>query len=458
MEISEQLFQKYNIPVPRYTSYPPATAFSTAFSNADFIEQVKLSNEEEPENISVYIHIPFCLQRCHFCGCNTVIYNGEDKVRKYIQTLKKEIEYVSQFVKRGRKVTQVSWGGGTPNSIDLAYVREIMDLLRDKFDFADFAEIAMECSPAYLDFADVDVLSEIGFNRISLGIQDFHQPVLDAINRKAPKIAVEEMLAYMKQKGFRGLNLDLVYGLPLQTIDSFRENIDTIIRLKPDRIATFSYAHVPWFNPAQKLMEHLHFPTAEEKLSMLVHAVNRLSESGYDVIGMDHFAVYDDELSIAKKNANLHRNFQGYNTKKTTGQVYAFGASGISQLNGCYAQNVKNIDQYIERVNDENMAVERGYVLNQQEKLVREVIDEVMCNGLLDFAEISDRFGISVDEFLKTTAFDTERLNDFVEDELLELENNVLKVNEKGMLIVRNIAAVFDPAYQPAQQKYSTTI
>jgi len=196
-----------------------------------------------------------------------------------------------------------------------------MDVLKSEFAFADFAEIAMECSPAYLDFEDVDALAAIGFNRISLGIQDFHIDVLDAINRKAPKHDVGEMLAYMKNKGFKGLNLDLVYGLPLQTPASFEENIQQTIELQPDRIATFSYAHIPWFNSAQKLMDKYTFPSPEEKLQMLVHSINYLTKNGYEVIGMDHFAKQDDELAIAKRSKKLHRNFQGYNTRKTTGQV-----------------------------------------------------------------------------------------------------------------------------------------
>ena len=274
-----------------------------------------------------------------------------------------------------------------------------MDVLKSEFKFADFAEIAMECSPAYLDFEDVDVLAEIGFNRISLGIQDFHLEVLNAINRLPPKHDVAEMLNYMKNKGFKGLNLDLVYGLPLQTLNSFNENIQQIIELQPDRIATFSYAHIPWFNPAQKLMENYTFPTPDEKLKMLVSAIELLSENGYEVIGMDHFARKDDDLAIAKINKMLHRNFQGYNTKKTTGQVYAFGASAISQLDGCFVQNIKQIDQYIDAIQSNQLAVERAYILTREEKLIRDTINEIMCNGVADFKDIASKHNYSIEEF-----------------------------------------------------------
>ncbi len=458
MNISSSLFQKYNLPVPRYTSYPPATAFNTAFTNIEYLEQIKCSNSADPQNISIYIHIPFCTQRCHFCGCNTALSQSEDRILRYINAVIAEIKMVAQHIDKKRLVTQVSWGGGTPNSINLDYVRQIMNVLHTEFLFADFAEIAMECSPAYLDFADVDVLHEIGFNRISLGIQDFHTDVLDAINRKAPKCDVGEMLNYMKAKGFKGLNLDLVYGLPLQTPESFRENIQQIIQLQPDRIATFSYAHIPWFNENQRIMEQYRFPTPDEKLDMLVYAINELSANGYEVIGMDHFARKDDDLAIAKQNKMLQRNFQGYNTRKTTGQVYAFGASGISQLNGSYSQNIKQYDKYSEAIESGTFAVERGYMLSKQEIIIRDTINEIMCNGELDFDAMAEKFNCSLSEFLKITQFDTSKFSTLIDDKLIEFDDNKLHVTPQGMMIVRNVAVAFDPAFKFKEQQYSTTI
>lgn len=458
MKISKNLFQKYNVAVPRYTSYPPATAFHADFKSADFVEHIILSNAAAPQNISIYIHIPFCTQRCHFCGCNTALSQSEDRIKRYIQAVIAEIKQVAQYIDKSRLVTQVSWGGGTPNSIDLDYVRQIMQALKAEFSFADFAEIAMECSPAYLDFEDVDVLHEIGFNRISLGIQDFHKNVLDAINRLPPKHDVAEMLLYMKNKGFRGLNLDLVYGLPLQTLTSFEENIQTILQLKPDRIATFSYAHIPWFNPAQSLMDHLPFPSPDTKLDMLVHAINELSVNGYELIGMDHFALKDDDLAIAKHNKMLHRNFQGYNTTKTTGQVYAFGASGISQLNAAFAQNIKQYDRYIEAIESGNLAVERGCVLTKADMLVRDSINEIMCNGLLDFETMAAKYDCTVDEFLTITKFEQAKIAHLIADNMVELNGNKLLVKPEGMLIVRNVAVAFDPNFVANSNQYSKTI
>ncbi len=458
MKIRTALFQKYNLPVPRYTSYPPATAFHSAFGANNYIEQLKRSNTQNPQNISVYIHIPFCTQRCHFCGCNTVISQTEDRIERYVNAVVAEIKMTAKYIDKKRLITQISWGGGTPNSIDLKHIEKIMIALREEFVFADYAEIAMECSPAYLDFSDVDILSGIGFNRISLGIQDFHQNVLDAINRRAPKQEVGAMLDYMRSKGFRGLNLDLVYGLPLQTIESYSENIDRIIELKPDRLATFSYAHIPWFNEAQKLMEHLTFPTPEQKLEMLALTINKLSENGYEVIGMDHFALKNDDLAIAKNSGQLHRNFQGYNTLHTTGQVYAFGASGISQLHGAYAQNIKQYDLYTKAIESGNFAVERGYELSTKEIIIRDTINQIMCNGELDFEKTAASYNITMEKYNEITQFDASKLEMMLADGLVEINNQVLTVSALGMMVVRNVAVAFDPEYKQVTNKFSTTL
>lgn len=458
MQISTALFQKYNIPVPRYTSYPPATAFHNAFSKADYIQQIKKSNQAEPQNISIYIHIPFCTQRCHFCGCNTALSKSEDQITRYVRTLIKEIRNVAQYIDNTRLVTQVSWGGGTPNSIHMDHIRNIMSVLHSEFQFAPFAEIAMECSPAYLDFRDVDLLQGMGFNRLSLGIQDFHANVLKAVNRRAPKHDIKEMLPYLKSKGFKGVNIDLIYGLPLQTPESYQENIEQIIQLQPDRLATFSYAHIPWFNKAQTLMDKYPAPSPEQKLQMLVDTINTMTAHEYEVIGMDHFAKKDDALGMAKQNQQLHRNFQGYNTLETTGQVYAFGASGISQMNGAFAQNIKNYEQYIAAIEADELAVERGYILNQEEMIIRDSINQIMCNGYLDFEQIAQSYSCSVDDFLRITQFDVSRLDALLQDHLVEYKDNIIQVTPEGMLIVRNVAVAFDPSYTLKEGQYSNTL
>ena len=297
MKISSEFLNKYNVSGPRYTSYPPANFFNGDFTTADYKAQIKASNGQDPANISLYIHIPFCPQRCHFCGCTTVIAQKKSTVERYIDAVKQEIRNVSSLIDLNRKVTQIHWGGGTPNSISMHFIREIMDCIKEIFVIDEKAEIAMECSPAYLDYTHIDQLAEMGFNRMSLGIQDFREDVLKAVNRLASKHPVKELVAYLRAKGFHGINLDFIYGLPLQTVKSFAETLRQAIDIRPDRIVTFSYAHVPWVKEAQKQLETIGLPSADEKMTMLINTIRQMEKSGYISIGIDHFALPDDELA-----------------------------------------------------------------------------------------------------------------------------------------------------------------
>lgn len=458
MEISAQFLDRYNKPGPRYTSYPPATSFHNKYTNEDFDKSLIKSNKEKPENISIYIHIPFCPQRCFFCGCNTTAFENEEIIRKYIDCILKEIDNVSEHLDKSRKVTQIHWGGGTPNSINFAYINEIIEKIKSYFTLSSNCEIAIECNPAYLEMEDIDNLAKMGFNRMSLGIQDFSTEVLNAINRKPSKYPIEKVIERIKLNKFKGFNLDLVYGLPLQTVEGFKKNIEKAIELSPDRIVTFSYAHVPWFNELQKNLEHHRMPSPEEKLTMLVMTLNMLTQNGYDSIGMDHFAKPGDELSVAKNEKTLHRNFQGYCTRETTGQVYAFGASSITQLWSAYAQNVKSLNGYISKIEKDGLAIERGYSISLEETITREVINELMCNGYLDFSSLSKRLNISVEEIKKITAYDPGKLKVFENDGLVEIKNDVIKVSADGMLVVRNIAMIFDPLLEIQSSQFSKTV
>lgn len=456
MDIS--LFKKYNKPGPRYTSYPPATFFSTDFTADNYKKQIEKSNSDIPENISLYVHIPFCKNLCHFCGCNTNIFRSDSLVDSYIEALKKEIKNVAALLDKKRLVSQIHWGGGTPNSISLDYIEQIMKLLGDEFTYAPYIEIAMECNPAYLSLQDIERLAEIGFNRLSLGIQDFDDDVLEIVNRAPSKLPVETLVEKMKATGFEGVNLDFIYGLPGQSKESFEKNIERAIEISPDRIVTFSYAHVPWVKEAQKILESKGLPSPEEKLQMFSAAYNKLTAKGYVSVGMDHYAKPQDELSIALKNKTLHRNFQGYATKKTTGQVYGFGATSISQLWGAYAQNIKNPQKYIQKINSDGFATERGYELTFDDLVRRTVINEIMCNGFLDFNQIADMFNISADEVKQKTAYAPENLAPFVDDNLLVIENDTIKLKPKGFFIVRNIAMEFDPQLTSKKAQYSKTV
>lgn len=367
MIIEKDLIKKYNVSGPRYTSYPPANFFHNGFNASDYLKEIEASNVQSPENVSLYIHIPFCPQRCHFCGCSTVIAQKRSIVERYLDALKQEIRNVSSHLNLNRKVTQIHWGGGTPNSISMTFIKDIMDYIKSIFILDKNAEIAMECSPAYLEFSHIDQLSEMGFNRVSLGIQDFREDVLKAVNRQAPRHSVKDLVNYLHIKGFRGINLDFIYGLPLQTIKSFSETLEKAIEIRPDRIVTFSYAHVPWVKQAQKQLEKIGLPGADEKMEMYLNGIEQMQKAGYTFLGIDHFVLPDDDLALAYKNKKLHRNFQGYCTLETTGQVYGFGSSSISQLWGAYAQNFKDFPKYIELIEKNGYAIERGYKLKRDD-------------------------------------------------------------------------------------------
>lgn len=458
MSVTSEFLQKYNISGPRYTSYPPANFFNQGFTTSEYIQELGLSNHQNPENISLYIHIPFCPQRCHFCGCSTVIAQRKMVVERYIQALKTEIKQVASLLDKSRKVTQIHWGGGTPNSISMKYIREIMDWIRLHFELNESAEIAMECSPAYLDYSHIDQLAEMGFNRISLGIQDFREDVLKVVNREAPRHPVKDLVDYLRNKGFRGINLDFIYGLPMQTLDSFRKTIEMAIAIRPDRIVTFSYAHVPWVKEAQKQLETIGLPDANDKMNMFLQASAQLSEAGYCAIGIDHFTLLEDDLTKAFRNKQLHRNFQGYCTLETTGQVYAFGASSISQLYGAYAQNFKDITKYMDAVEATGYAIERGYQLSREEQLVRAVINRIMCNGLLNLDEIAAEFALTVSEVKERVAFDPAKFESYISDGLMQLEGNEIRLSETGFLCARNIAMALDPALKAGEGVYSKTV
>ena len=454
----DNILLKYNRPGPRYTSYPPATFFHAGYNTEDYKQSIIDSNNEEPENISIYIHIPFCHRLCHFCGCNTGIAKGKNHIERYVHALIKEINTISLLIDKKRTVTQVHWGGGTPNSIPYEYIADVMDTLKANFKFHPGAEIAMECNPAYLSLNNIETLAETGFNRISLGVQDFHREVLDAINRLPSQLPMDELFRHIRETGFKSINLDLIYGLPKQTQETFADSINQAIELSPDRLVTFSYAHVPWVNKSMEKLEKIGLPTAEEKFRLFGLAYEMLTTRGYVPIGLDHYAKSTDDLSIALSEKKLHRNFQGYCTRETTGQVYAFGSSGISQLWNSYSQNIKDYQQYTESIENHNFAVERGYKLTKKEIICREAINSIMCNGHLNFKEVADKFGIIEDELKRTLQFTPAKLTEFINDGLVILNNNGISASQQGMLIVRNIAMTFDPQLETKQGMYSKTI
>ena len=459
MKIPENLIQKYNIPVPRYTSYPPANFFQENFGPEKYVEAVEQSNTEWPENISLYIHIPFCSKMCHFCGCNTQYTRDKEKMGRYVEAVKKEIKMVKKLLDPSRKVSQVHWGGGTPNTLPIEMIRGIMDLIHENFSFIEKPEIAIECHPAMLNENYTRQLVLAGFNRFSLGIQDFKQEVLDNVNRDAPHVPVKEIVGWIRSFENTGVNLDFIYGLPFQNEKTFAETIEKAVEISPDRLVTFSYAHVPWIKKAQKILEVRGLPEANEKLTMFEAGFKILTENGYTPIGLDHYAKDTDDLSIALKNRKLHRNFQGYCTRETTGQVYAFGSTGISQLESVYAQNEKKPEKYVELINSGQFTVEKGYHLNIQEKIIRHVINEIMCNEYLSFNETAEIFNKSKEKIKNALNFDENRFSGFVADHLLKIDGEEnFQLTETGRFFIRNIAAQFDPNLQNETKRFSKAL
>lgn len=441
--MKQELIQKYSVAVPRYTSYPPANYFTDNFTRQSYRNAIADSNVMNPKEISFYIHIPFCYKMCHYCGCNAMLLENKEVVDKYMTALKQEIKLILPLLKKNRKVAQIHYGGGSPTSQPVSVLKEINEMLLEQFETIDRPEIAIECHPGYLDEQYWLDLADAGFNRISLGIQDFNVDVMKTSNRKPSRMPVEDIVKLLKQKGI-SINMDFIYGLPGQTAESFADSIRQAIAMRPDRIVTFSYAHVPWVNPAQMKLEEAGLPDAQEKNKIYETAKALLNEAGYKTVGLDHFVLPDDELYKAQQSKKLHRNFQGYCTRETTGQIYAFGVTGISQLATAYSQNVKDIDTYIEIINNYRLPVLKGYHLTDEEQIAREVITSLMCNYTIRWEDIATQFNISSDEVKAAINYDEKALAEFAEDGLIEFDSEHITMLPDATPFVRIVAASLD--------------
>jgi len=459
MEVSEILLEKYNVPVPRYTSYPPANYFKDGFNEDNYFELIKQSDTNNPQNIALYIHIPFCKKICYYCGCNACALGKGNQVKPYLDALKKEMEMVIRNIDTSRLVSQIHYGGGTPNALEAKSLKEINDFIFSNFNLIDSPEIAIECNPAYLDYGYVDALKAAGFNRFSLGIQDFDNAILKQVNRDSSKIPVDALIDYLKKdRADITVNLDFIYGLPGQTIDSFSDTIRKAVKIRPDRLVTFSYAHVPWVKKHQSILEKKRLPGPDEKMKMFLAAHDILTEAGYISIGLDHYVLPGDELNIALKNHQLHRNFQGYCTKRTTGEVYAFGVSAISQLEKGYSQNLKEVSDYINSVEKNILPLDKGYILSDSQVITREVITALMCNMKVDWIQMAERLNLSVDAVKENINLNNNTLKEFVADDLLIETPERIEVTEKGSLFIRNIAASLDKGYSQSGNTYSKSV
>jgi len=453
----KDLISKYNVPVPRYTSYPPANFFQDNFKEIEFIKAIELSNLQQPQHLSFYIHIPFCNRMCYFCGCNSFSRTKDTDEKKYIDAVLNEIEMVCSKIDKKRKIAQIHYGGGSPTSIDLKFIKQINDKLFDTFEVIDNPEIAIECHAGYMDINHFQTLIDAGFNRMSIGIQDFNTNVLKASNRVPTLLPIEQIFDLLRKNNIR-INLDFIYGLPFQTVESFSESIQKAIDLSPDRLVTFSYAHVPNIFPRQKLLERSGLPSDELKDKIYQTSRNLLLNKGYKQIGLDHFVHENDELHQAAKDYTLHRNFQGYCSRRTTGQVYAFGVTAISQLTSAYVQNTKIIKEYIDTVNNGYIPVKKGYLLNKDEQITREVITDLMCNEQINWQQIASRLMLTVPEIKDATAYSNEKMEEFAQDGIIVFDDNKIEMCEKGSPFIRNVAASLDKLLLNTNKTFSKPI
>jgi len=450
-QIDLDLIRKYNRPGPRYTSYPTALHFSESVENNHLIEQA----HAETGPISLYIHLPFCHSMCWFCGCTKIITHNQAKADRYIDYLEKEIKLFSQHMRGNRSVVQMHLGGGSPNFLSPPQINRLNTIIRRHFELEPDAEISVELDPRRLTQAHVEAFCSMGMNRASLGIQDCDPNIQQAIHRVQPSSMNEQAIGWLRHAGIQSLNIDLIYGLPLQTSASFAATLAECLSYSPERFAIFSYAHVPWSAPAQKILERNALPDADTKMHLLKSIVETLLTAGYQHIGMDHFAQPTDPLVLAQQNKTLQRNFQGYSTHADT-EIIGFGMSSISQTHITYRQNIKDIHRYYAALDADQLPIERGYLLTQDDIIRRETIMRIMCDMELDFSAISRHFNI---DFATYYAAELIHLTNLQEDGLIDIQdNNCLHVTEQGRFLIRNIAMHFDPYLQAANKRYSKTV
>jgi len=447
------LIKKYDTAAPRYTSYPPATELSEAFTTSDFQAAIAASNQRKSP-LSFYFHIPFCQSACYFCGCNTVISNNKNIAIPYLEHLAQEIKNMATLISPERKVLQMHWGGGTPNYLELDQVKFLWKNITQHFELDPQAEVSIEINPRYVDKEYIFFLRELGFNRVSFGIQDFNSEVQIAVNRIQPEELLCNVMDWIKAAKFDSVNVDLIYGLPYQTLQTFRETLKKTVALDPDRIVVFNFAYVPWLKPAQKNIPPEALPQPQEKLEILKMTIEELTSSQYLFIGMDHFAKPNDELAIAQRNRTLQRNFQGYTTHAGT-DLFGFGATSISMLNDAYVQNHKQLKDYYQAVDQNVLPVSKGIKLTQDDIIRRDVIMCIMSHFQLYKQDIEEKYHIDFNQYFSQ---ELEALQPLADDGLIKLSAKHIQITDIGRLLVRNIAVVFDVHNQTREKQFSRAI
>jgi len=437
------LIQRYDRSGPRYTSYPTVAQFHADISEDDYRTWAQHSNEDPiPRGLSLYIHIPFCDTVCFYCACNKIVTGDHSRAIPYLEHLYREIAMQGKLFDRDRIVEQLHWGGGTPTFLEPAQIRELMEVIRRHFSLRsdDSGEYSIEIDPRSSNIDKLETLREVGFNRISMGVQDFDPQVQKAVNRIQDESLTREVFELARQLEFRSINMDLMYGLPFQSVKSFNETMKRTVAIGPDRIAVYNYAHLPERFKPQRRIEDSDLPSADEKLDILQHIIEFLTGSGYVYIGMDHFARPDDELAVAQRNGTLHRNFQGYSTNAEC-DLIGLGVTAIGKVCDNYDQNVRDLEEYYRLIDAGRLPLERGYELEPDDLLRREIIQDLMCHFTLDIRELEKKWRFS---FATNFSGAIKALKQMEADGLLTLDANNLQILPAGRLLVRNICMVFD--------------
>ena len=456
MNIDFEKFSKYSKPGPRYTSYPTAPEFHEGFDDKAYIKELESQDKNRP--LSLYFHLPFCRSACYFCGCNVVYTSKEDKKNRYIDYLEKELKLLSKHLDTSREVIQLHFGGGTPTFFDEKQLERIIKLIRSHFkNFTKDAEISCEIDPRFLTGKQLDVLIEGGFNRISFGVQDFNPKVQEAVHRIQPYEVTENTVKMARKANIKSINMDLIYGLPYQNLETFSETLEKALTLNPDRFAVFNYAHVPWMKKTMRKIDETTLPKPETKLEILKHTIDFLTSNGYKMIGMDHFAKPEDELFLAIEKGELHRNFQGYTTKGGA-DLIGVGLTSIGEGVSHYVQNIKDMRAYEKAIDEGRLPVQRGIKLNEDDILRKSVIMELMANFKLDIKRVEKEFGITFKEYFGDAL---KELEEFEKEELISIDESHITVSQTGTMLIRNIAMPFDAYLKKipeSKRRFSKTV
>ncbi len=437
----QDLIVRYGGRGPRYTSYPTALQFNDRLTEAQYREKARASNDSDVP-LSLYIHIPFCHSLCYYCGCNKIVTRNEQRVARYMEMLYKEIRMQSELFDRSRKVEQLHFGGGTPTYLDKEQLGALMQHLRASFNFdeSENREFSIEVDPRTVDADRIRELRDLGFNRLSLGIQDFDEQVQKAVNRMQSPDEVQALVDAARSAGFGSISFDLIYGLPHQTVESFDKTLDIAIAMQPDRLAVYNYAHLPGRFKGQRMINADDIPLPETKLDLLHHTIDKLCDVGYVYIGMDHFALPDDELVRARQDGTLQRNFQGYSTHRQCDLV-ALGVSGIGGIGNMFAQNSASTIEYEDLIERGKLPIRKGLLVDDDDLIRAAVIQDLMCYDNLSFDDFSEKHGIDFREYF---AAEIVKLNVLEDDGLIELSDTGIGITPRGRLLLRNIAMTFD--------------